>query len=395
MAETGGLENNLRGVVSWVRKPRANSIEYWLWVVVCGLVGFGTLMVASASSITSFEANRSPWGDGFRHLGFAIAGVLLMIAAARIPLRYYERFAPFLFLGAFGVQLLVFTPLGVEVWGNRNWLRIGGFSLQPSEFMKIAMLLMVASFAAIHFKKRLAVGAEIIRYLALAGVAIGPVILGHDLGTASVMGLAFGGALFFGGTRWKTILSFGGILAAFAFFFVITSPNRLRRIMSLSGGGDDYVGLDWQPLHGVWALASGGLVGAGLGNSKAKWQWLPAAENDYIFSIIGEELGLIGTVSVILAYIVLSVLLVRVIRIAPTVFGKSLVGGIMVWIIGQALVNIAVVLRLMPVLGVPLPLISMGGTALISCLSAMGIVIAVLRDANKQNSGDSLSKFEA
>ena len=193
------------------------------------------------------------------------------------------------------------------------------------------------------------------------------------------------GAMYFGGISWQSlgVVAFGGLLAVV--FFVVTSPNRMARLFGHAAGNDDYSGLGWQPLHGLWALAGGGLFGVGLGGSKAKWSWLPAADNDYIFAIIGEELGLIGALLVVALFIALAAVLLRVIARARDRFGKAVVGGILVWIVGQAFVNIGVVIGVLPVLGVPLPLISAGGTALIACLLAMGVVISIARDgANYQ-----------
>jgi cell division protein FtsW len=154
----------------------------------------------------------------------------------------------------------------------------------------------------------------------------------------------------------------------------------MRRLLSHSGGTDDYSGIDWQATHGRWALANGGVLGVGLGNSKAKWSWLPAADNDYIFAIIGEELGLIGALLVIALFVALTFIMLRIISRARDRFGRAVVGGILVWIVGQAFVNIGVVIGVFPVLGVPLPLISSGGTALVVCLAAIGVVISIARD---------------
>jgi cell division protein FtsW len=142
----------------------------------------------------------------------------------------------------------------------------------------------------------------------------------------------------------------------------------------------DYENLCWQPLHGTWALANGGVFGLGLGNSREKYSWLPAASNDYIFAIIGEELGLIGATVVLVMFVLLAVSFVRVIRSSSDPFVRITTGAIMVWLIGQAFVNIGVVLRLLPVLGVPLPFISAGGTALLTSLCAVGIVLSFARE---------------
>jgi cell division protein FtsW len=169
----------------------------------------------------------------------------------------------------------------------------------------------------------------------------------------------------------------GGLLA-------ISSENRRTRLLSFAVDSCDTVAgpisaACWQPLHGTWALANGGIFGVGLGNSKAKWSWLPAADNDYIFAIIGEELGLIGAIVVLLMFVLLAFAFIRILRGASTMQIKVTTAAVMVWIIGQALVNIGVVLGVLPVLGVPLPLISAGGTALLTTLAAIGVVLSFAR----------------
>jgi cell division protein FtsW len=148
----------------------------------------------------------------------------------------------------------------------------------------------------------------------------------------------------------------------------------------------DYEGICWQPLHGTWALANGGVFGVGLGNSVEKWDWLPAASNDYIFAIVGEELGLVGAVVLLLMFVLLAVALLRVIRSSTDPFVRTATGAVLMWLIGQAFVNIGVVLRVFPVLGVPLPFISAGGTALITSLMAVGIVLSFARHEARQAS---------
>jgi cell division protein FtsW len=163
----------------------------------------------------------------------------------------------------------------------------------------------------------------------------------------------------------------------------VTSPSRVNRMMTWFSGcqEEDYLTTCWQIVHSTFALGSGGVWGVGLGNSRAKWSWLPEAETDFIFAIVGEELGLIGTGLVILSFVVLAVAMARLARANPDPFARLVTGGVMVWLIGQALVNIAVVLELLPVLGVPLPFMSMGGSALVSSLIAVGIVMAVNRES--------------
>ncbi|WP_240470995.1 putative lipid II flippase FtsW [Leucobacter chironomi] len=352
-----------------------------LYAITLLLVGFGLIMVLSSSSITSYLDDQGFFGGFWRQASFALIGIPLMLIAAAMPVTFWKRWAWVLLGLGIALQLLVFTPLGIEVYGNRNWIQIGGFGAQPSEALKLALVVWVG---AVLQRKEPLLGQmrhEIVPIiLPGAVIALGVVLLGRDLGTVLIMAAMVFGAMYFGGISWKTlgVTAGGGLLAVV--FFVVTSQNRMARLLSHAGETDDYSGLDWQSTHGMWALASGGLFGVGLGNSKAKWSWLPAADNDYIFAIIGEELGLIGALLVIVLFIVLMVVMLRVISRARDRFGRAVVGGIMVWIVGQAFVNIGVVIGVFPVLGVPLPLISAGGTALIACLAAIGVVISIARD---------------
>jgi cell division protein FtsW len=208
------------------------------------------------------------------------------------------------------------------------------------------------------------------------------VLLGQDLGTAIVLIMMVLGALFFAGVRLRHLVVPVIVMSAAGLLLGAATASRQLRIQAwLSGctSDADYSGLCWQTLHGWWALASGGFFGVGLGNSKAKWSWLPEADNDFIFAIIGEELGLIGAVLVLALFIVLAIGFVRVIRANTDPFARVAVSIVLVWITGQAMMNIAVVLGLLPVLGVPLPLISAGGSALVTSLFAIGIVLSFAR----------------
>ncbi len=381
-AEPGGsAPGQARISLGAMLRTGSDSTVAALYAITLLLVGFGLIMVLSSSSITSYLDDQGFFGGFWRQASFALIGIPLMLIAAAMPVTFWKRWAWVLLGLGIALQLLVFTPLGIEVYGNRNWIQIGGFGAQPSEALKLALVVWVG---AVLQRKEPLLGQmrhEIVPIiLPGAVIALGVVLLGRDLGTVLIMAAMVFGAMYFGGISWKTlgVTAGGGLLAVV--FFVVTSQNRMARLLSHAGETDDYSGLDWQSTHGMWALASGGLFGVGLGNSKAKWSWLPAADNDYIFAIIGEELGLIGALLVIVLFIVLMVVMLRVISRARDRFGRAVVGGIMVWIVGQAFVNIGVVIGVFPVLGVPLPLISAGGTALIACLAAIGVVISIARD---------------
>ncbi|XPP25432.1 MAG: FtsW/RodA/SpoVE family cell cycle protein [Leucobacter sp.] len=352
-----------------------------LYAITFLLVGIGLIMVLSASSITSYLADQGFFGGFWRQAAFAVIGIPLMLIAAALPLRFWKKWAWALLGLGLALQLLVFTPLGVEVYGNRNWVQIGSIGGQPSEVLKLALVVWIG--AVLMAKEPLLgrVRHELIPVVLPGSIlALGLVLLGNDLGTTLVMGVTVLGAMYFGGVSWKSlgIIAVGAALAAA--FFVFSSPNRMNRLLGHAGGNEDYSGLGWQPLHGLWALAGGGLFGVGLGGSKAKWSWLPAADNDYIFAIIGEELGLVGALLVIAVFVALTLVMLRAISRARDRFGRAVIGGILVWIVGQAFINIGVVIGVFPVLGVPLPLISSGGTALVACLLAMGVVISIARD---------------
>ncbi len=345
------------------------------------LVAFGLVMVLSSSTIESYSDDEGFFGKFVRQGLFAVIGIPLMLVASRMPPRFWKRWAwPALLVGG-ALQLLVFTPLGFGYGGNQNWITIGGFNAQPSEFVKIALIVWVSWVLA---TKQDLLGEW--KHVALpigpvAGVAIFLVLIGNDLGTAAIMLMIVLGLLFFAGVRLRFIATAVSAIAVFGVLFALASPSRSSRIQAWINGCTpaDYSGYCWQPEHANWALAAGGLFGKGLGNSVAKWNWLPEASSDYIFAIIGEELGLLGAIVVLALFIVLAIAFVRIIRASRDDFSRLVTSGVMIWVIGQAFVNIAVVLGVLPVLGVPLPLISAGGSALISTLLGIGIVLSFAR----------------
>lgn len=360
-----------------------SSTFYTILGVTLFLVVFGVVMVLSSSSVEQYAKTHDFFGAASRQGLYAVLGVPLMLVASRVPARVWRKWAMRILAAALVLQLLVYTPLGIEVQGNRNWIRLGSFTAQPSEAVKLGIALAVG--AIIYVKRdKLRDWKELFIPIGIATVLpLGMVLLGGDQGTAMIMLILLLGALYIGGARAKHLLVVLGAVAVVLPFVTMTSASRSYRINAwLSGCTDSnqFQDLCWQPVHGMWALASGGVFGVGLGNSKAKWSWLPEADNDYIFAIIGEELGLIGAVVVLALFIVLAVSMIKVIRQSTDPFVRTVTGGILAWIIGQALVNIAVVLGLLPVLGVPLPLISAGGSALIMTLVAIGVVLSFARE---------------
>ncbi len=353
---------------------------YLLLGTVLFLVLFGLVMVLSSSSIESRTDTNSFFTSFLRQGLYALVSIPAMLIAARMPLRFWKRMARPAIIIAIALQCLV-IPFGLEYGGNRNWISLGPVNAQPSELAKLALIIWIA-FA---LTRDVADPDDPRRFFVPIGAAailsIGLVLYGNDLGTAIIIVAIVFGCLFYAGVRLRYLATGAFTVALLGIAFAFASSSRSGRISTwIHGCTDrDYYQDCWQPLHGTWALAGGGILGVGLGNSKAKWNWLPEADNDYIFAIIGEELGLIGAVLVLILFIVLAVAFIRIIRANPDPFAKIVTAGVLVWVVGQALVNIAVVLGLLPVLGVPLPLISAGGSALVTSLFAIGVVLSFAR----------------
>ena len=375
--------NKPRMVVSVRRLFHAESGEYVVMVAtVLFLVAFGLVMVLSSSFVGSALGNDGNFFATFLRQAFwAVVGIPLMLIVSRLKPIQIKRATPAIFLAALVFQALVFTALGITAGGNRNWVNIAGFSGQPSELLKVALIAWMAAILADRLD-RLHDYRVLLRPLAVGvAVALALVIAGRDLGTVGIMTMIALGVSFLAGVRLSHLVAVMGALGAFLGITALLSPSRVARIMTWFSGCTeaDYLTTCWQSVHSTYALGSGGLLGVGLGNSRAKWSWLPAAETDFIFAIVGEELGLAGTTLVIVAFVVLAIAMTRMVRAQQDPFARIVTGGVMVWLIGQALVNIAVVLELLPVLGVPLPFMSVGGSALLSSLAAIGVVMALNR----------------
>jgi cell division protein FtsW len=370
-------------VVSVRRLFHAESGEYVVMVAtVLFLVAFGLVMVLSSSFVGSALGNDGNFFATFLRQAFwAVVGIPLMLIVSRLKPTQIKRATPAIFLAALVFQALVFTALGITAGGNRNWVNIAGFSGQPSELLKVALIAWMAAILSDRLD-RLHDYRVLLRPLAVGvAVALALVIAGRDLGTVGIMTMIALGVSFLAGVRLSHLVAVMGALGAFLGITALLSPSRVARIMTWFSGCTeaDYLTTCWQSVHSTYALGSGGLLGVGLGNSRAKWSWLPAAETDFIFAIVGEELGLAGTTLVIVAFVVLAIAMTRMVRAQQDPFARIVTGGVMVWLIGQALVNIAVVLELLPVLGVPLPFMSVGGSALLSSLAAIGVVMALNR----------------
>ncbi len=355
------------------------------------LLVFGLVMVLSSSTISSYNDTEDFFSGFVRQWLFSVVGVPLMLIASRMRPAFWKRWAGVAMLIGIALQLVVLA-VGEDINGNRNWLSFGSFSLQPSEITKVALAIWLALILSRKLDRLHRLREVVIPIVPVAGAATAFVLMGGDLGTAIIIVAIVFGALFFAGVRLWILAIPVAVLAVAGPLIANSSDSRRNRVSAFLDGcasQADQASVCWQTMHGWWALASGRVFGVGLGGSKAKWSWLPEADNDFIFAIIGEELGLLGAITVLVLFIVLAVGFVRIIRASTDPFARITVSAVMIWIVGQAFVNIAVVLGLLPVLGVPLPLISAGGSALVTSLFAIGIVLSFAREpvARSQTGG--------
>ena len=344
-------------------------------------VGLGLMMVGSASAVDSYKATANAASGLMDQALFAGLGLVGMFIASRLPISLYRRSAMVYLYLWLGLQLAT-VLFGVEINGNRNWLDIGITRIQPSEFLKLALILALAhllSQLGSSQEQNRGIWTTVFFYSGISLVLV--VLMGRDMGTGVVIALFLMGMYLFAGMRfftWLFMMSMGLIAAA---GLIWLSPSRRIRFEAwLFPDSADPMGVRWQYEHGTWALASGGIFGTGLGRSKLKWNWIPEVENDFIFAVIGEELGMLGAMVTILLFFAMGITLFSIAKSQTNSFSRNIVIGVMLWIVLQAFVNIGVVLGLFPVLGVPLPLISKGGSSLISTMVAVGAVLAVERD---------------
>ncbi|WP_211268292.1 putative lipid II flippase FtsW [Streptomyces californicus] len=351
-----------------------------LLITVLGLV-----MVYSASMIQALNLSKPATYFFGKQFVAAVIGGGLMAAAARMPVKLHRALAyPILMVTVFLMVLVQVPGIGMSVNGNQNWIYLGGpFQLQPSEFGKLALILWGADLLARKQDKRLLTQWKhmLVPLVPVAFMLLGLIMLGGDMGTAIILTAILFGLLWLAGAPTRLFAGVLGFAAAMAVLLIWTSPNRMSRLscMGVVGEPDPEAGC-WQAAHGIYALASGGWFGSGLGASVEKWGQLPEPHTDFIFAITGEELGLAGTLSVLALFAALGYAGIRVAGRTEDPFVRFAAGGVTTWIMAQAVINIGAVLGLLPIAGVPLPLFSYGGSALLPTMFAVGLMIAFARD---------------
>jgi cell division protein ftsW len=354
------------------------DVPVMLLITTLGLAIFGCIMVLSASSVTMISQGQSPFSQVSSQIMFLVLGVLAMAGITRIPVGvYHKKFVVYAMLATALVMQLAVVVVGVEVNGNRNWLKLGPVQIQPSEFSKLAIIMWLAWVYSRHGDISRSIWRTLFPSIYGVGALVLLIMLGGDMGTAMVYGFIFVGMMWLAGASRSSLLKIGGAFAALALVGVLSSANRVARIFGVWGSCTN-ANCD-QANSGEVALTTGGFLGVGLGQSRQKYNYLAEAHNDYIFAIIGEELGLLGTLAVLLLYAGLVYCAVRIMLRTTDPLVRLATGGIMIWLTSQAIINMGMVSRILPVIGVPLPFVSYGGSSLLSSLFAAGLLLAFAR----------------
>ena len=354
------------------------DVPVMLLITTLGLAIFGCIMVLSASSVTMISQGQSPFSQVSSQVMFLVLGVIAMAGITRIPVGYYhKKSVVYAMLVAALVMQLAVVVVGVEVNGNRNWLKLGPVQIQPSEFSKLAIIMWLAWVYSRHGDISRSIWRTLFPSIYGVGALVLLIMLGGDMGTAMVYGFIFVGMMWLAGASRSSLLKIGGAFAALALVGVLSSANRVARIFGVWGSCTN-ANCD-QANSGEVALTTGGFLGVGLGQSRQKYNYLAEAHNDYIFAIIGEELGLLGTLAVLLLYAGLVYCAVRIMLRTTDPLVRLATGGIMIWLTSQAIINMGMVSRILPVIGVPLPFVSYGGSSLLSSLFAAGLLLAFAR----------------
>jgi cell division protein FtsW len=351
-----------------------------LWSTVF-LAALGLTMVLSASTVTSLQENGNSYSIFMRQFFFLIIGTAAAYWAYKVRGTVWLRIAKISLTVSILTLLLPFVSfLGKDVKGNLNWVEFWGFTLQPSEFAKFGLILWCAYQLKNIDLNRDGTKSLFVLLPAIAVIA-SIILLQKDLGTALLILLIFIGILFIAGAPLKLFLSVFVVGIVIGSAFVFSSAYRMNRFAALFDPFDEkyYKFSGWQPAHSIMGLASGGLWGSGLGASKQKWANLAEAHTDFIFSVIGEELGLLGSLLVLGLYSALIYAIVKVALKTKDNFSRYATAAIACWFIAQVTINIGSATSLIPVIGVTLPFISYGGSSLLANLLAVGFVLGVAR----------------
>jgi cell division protein FtsW len=365
-----------------VAPPKRSKTFVGLLAIVTTLNLVGMVMVLSASSVTALDTYGSTWTVALRQAGWLFAGAVMCVLVMKVDYHRWRRWAlPGLLASGVLLALVLVPGVGRNINGASRWLGYGPFSLQPSELAKLTVLVFVADLLA----RRAAWIRDAQLTLVPVTVVFGSValllMLQPNLGTTLVLGSIVLSVLYVAGTPILPLTALSTLGALVATGLALAAPYRRQRVLAFLDPWKDYQDAGYQNIQSLVGIASGGITGTGLGQSRAKWGFLPYAHTDFIFAIIGEELGLLGALVVVALFVTLCVLGARAALLAPDRFGMLIAAGVTVWFGVQAFVNIGAVIGILPITGVPLPFVSYGGSSLVFSMAAAGLLLNVARQA--------------
>ena len=376
----GGVRDRIGAWRALLDRPLTSY--YLVLGITMLLLGLGLVMVQSTASVADLSAGLSPYSDFKKQMLGAAVGLPLMWAAARSSPRLFRAFAyPLLAVAIVGLALTLIRGVGVSQNGATRWIAIGGQQIQPSEIAKLALVVWGADLLA--RKDRLGQLADwrhmLVPLMPGTAVLCLLVMTGDDLGTTFILLVIFLALLWIIGTPGRVFAGMLILMGLAVGLMIISSLWRFKRLAGFLDQQNGVTGANWQSTQGKYALGSGGIFGVGLGAGRQKWGYVPESTSDFIFATIGEELGLIGTLCVIVMYGALAFAGLRIARRVPDLFARLAATGITAWIVVQAAVNIGAVIGVMPISGVPLPLVSAGLSSLLSTLVGLGMLMSFAR----------------
>jgi cell division protein FtsW len=361
------------------KRFKMKSGDFLMTILVLALVVFGVVMVFSASYYSSISETGDPYAYLKDNIKWALLGSVLMLVTSTLDYRVYRKLAPVLMIGSLVLLCLLFTPLGIERNYATRWIGVGKFTLMPGEVAKICAIIFVAWFLSKDSKRIRSFTKGVLPLLLLAGVYFYLIIEQPNLSTAITICAIIIGMMFVAGLNIIYLVSVGilGGVGILSLAILDKEGYWMKRITSFLDPFQDPLGSGWQVIQSLLALGSGGLFGVGLGKSIQKTLYLPEPQNDFIFSIIGEELGFFGCLMLIVCYIILIWRGSHIALNAPDLFGTLLAAGITIMLAVQVILNIAVVTSSMPPTGITLPFVSYGGNALLLFMGSFGILLNI------------------
>lgn len=356
------------------------SIYYLMLGSTLFLLALGLAMVWSASAIDSLRETGGSTDLFFKQAIFAVIGLVGLFIAAKLPTSKVRAFAWPLLLIAVAALILVLIPgIGVEVYGQRNWIEVGPIRIQPSEIAKLALVAWGADVLTRKYRPVMDWPTLLIPVVPVALVMVFLVVMEGDFGNAMILAIILAGLLFAAGAPLRLFAFMGALGLVGVAMMSFGAEYRVRRWTAFLDPDADTLDGAWQVTQGMYAMGTGGWWGVGIGASREKWGTLPAAHTDFILPVIGEELGLVGTLMVLVLFGVLTFSILRLAKESPDRFVRLLAAGMGTWLIIQIITNVGAALKMLPITGVTLPLVSYGGSSLVPLLAGIGLLLGAAR----------------